>query len=72
MNFKVAFQFSTQDKTTDEIVNLNDPNYVKMIVKLFSFDKDGLPYEKIILHHECTEEEYNEFYPIVSRQEFGY
>ena len=66
INLKLAFQFNYYDETTSSIVNLNDPNYVKMITILSGYDKDGYYFAKTIPHHECTEEEYNEFYPIIS------
>ena len=69
INFKVAFQFSVFNHTTDSWKILNDPNYVKAITSMYGFDKAGEYYEKIIAHHECTEEEYSEFHPIASSHE---
>ena len=40
-----------------------------MIVRLTGVDADKNYFEKTIPHHECTEEEYAEFYPIIKRQE---
>ena len=65
----MAFQFTGLDLTTFSYGVKNDPNFVKMIVSLKGADKDGERYEKTIQHHECTEEEYAEFYPIVASQE---
>ena len=60
-NFKVAFAvegFRTKDLKYD-------PRYVKWIFRLYG-KKNGKEVEKILPHHWCTEEDYAEFYPIVS------
>ena len=48
----------------------HNSNFVKPIVRFKGYD-DGRYYERDIPHHKCTEEEYAEFYPIVSSDE-GY
>ena len=40
-----------------------------MIVRLTGVDADKNYYEKTIPHHECTEQDYAEFYPIVKNME---
>ena len=42
---------------------LNDPAYVKWYSRMWG-KKEGVPYEKFIKHHICTEEDYLEFYTI--------
>ena len=64
LNFKAAFRFDSVDPETEEVVSLDDPNFVKLIVKIVGVDSELNYYEKIIPHHKCTEEEYAGFYPI--------
>ena len=40
-----------------------------MIVRMAGLGPDGKPFEKTIPYHKCTEEEYAEFYPLVSHRE---
>ena len=42
-----------------------DPRYVKYIFRE-SFRKNGEWGERLLPHHECTEDDYEEFYPIWS------
>ena len=58
-NMKVAFAFEGfRDKKMKA-----DPRYVRWIIRIFG-KKDGDSYEKIYPHHECTEQDYELFYPI--------
>ena len=41
----------------------NDPAYTKWLFRIYG-KKDGKPYERIISHHICTDEDYDGFYPI--------
>ena len=66
VKFKAAFNLIGRDPENGKNVSKDDPNFVKMIVSFTGHDEDGKKYEQIIPHHECTEEEYVEFYPIVS------
>ena len=43
----------------------NDPRYVKWIFRQ-SYKKDNKWSERILPYHECTEQDYAEFYPIQS------
>ena len=47
-----------------EVVQIEDPNYVKSIVRLVGFN-----IEKTISYHKCTEEDLEGFYPTVIGQE---
>ena len=42
--------------------SIDDSRYVKMLVRLYG-KKDGKIFEKIIDHHECTEEDMAKFAP---------
>ena len=41
---------------------IDDPRYVKMLVRLYG-KKDGKIFEKIIDHHKCTEDDMAKFAP---------
>ena len=40
-----------------------DPRYVKWIFRMVGI-KNGAKYEKILPYHECTESDYDQFYPL--------
>ena len=58
-NVKMAFSFET--KFTKKLIN--DPQYVRWMFKVWTY-RNNTKYEKIIPHHECTDEDYAKFYPI--------
>ena len=37
--------------------------YVKWIFRVYGY-KDNVAYERLIPYHRCTDEDYEEFYPI--------
>ena len=41
----------------------NDPKYVKYIFRLAG-KKNGISYQKILPYHTCTDEDYDQFYPV--------
>lgn len=44
----------------------DDPRYTKWITRLVG-RKNNEDYEKVLSHHECTEEDYSQFYPVASK-----
>ena len=50
-------------------MSLDDPNFVKMTIRIVGMDSELNYYEKAIPHHKCTEEDYAGFYPILSEME---
>ena len=60
-NFRIAFSF--EEKKAKKLKN--DPRYVRWIFRIKGFKGDK-EYEKILPYHECTDEDYAEFYPIKS------
>ena len=69
INFKAAFQFTSFDYEKNQFSVLDDPKFVKMIVRIFGQDQDGTFHEKTLNHHKCTDAEYEEFYPLKTDQE---
>ena len=57
--FRIAFSFETKF----DVKLANDPRYVRWIIRV-SASRNNTLYEKIIPHHECTDEDYAKFYPI--------
>ena len=41
----------------------SDPRYVKYLFRLYG-KREGKLYQRVLPYHKCTEEEYNEFYPV--------
>ena len=41
----------------------NDPRYVKFIVRLAG-KREGKDFQRILPHYKCTDEDYNQFYPV--------
>ena len=68
INFKFAFQFTGYDSKDEEPKILDDPKFVKIVIKLISNANEGHT-ERIIPYHKCTQDEYDEFYPIESAKE---
>ena len=62
-NFRVAFNFRQTNPRT--MLSLNDPRYIRRVIRTRFWDNDnGEDYEKIIPFHDCTDEDYAQFYPI--------
>ena len=40
-----------------------DPRYVKWIFRQYG-KKDGKEFERLLTYHNCTDEDYDSFYPI--------
>ena len=60
-NVRVAFKFEGMaDKAW---TSRHDPRYVRLIIRTWAWDGATLS-EKIIPHHECTDEDFAQFYPI--------
>ena len=58
-DFRIAFAmegFAERDLKIDS-------RYVKYIVRMYG-KKNNVPYEHILPYHECTDEDYDQFYPI--------
>ena len=49
-----------------DIERKNDPRYVKQYVRVFGRNRAGVWNEQVIPHHECTEADLSQFYPIQS------
>ena len=60
---KVNFRFAVSFEDYHTQKSKFDPRYVKYLIRLY-FTEDGVEKEKILEHHECTDEDYNEFFPI--------
>ena len=43
----------------------DDKRYVKYIFRMYG-KKNWEPYERILPYHKCTDEDYDQFYPIQS------
>ena len=59
-NFRIAF---TVESFLSPIKQKNDPRYVKYLVRL-NGKRNGQPYQKVLKHHTCTDEEFDAFFPI--------
>ena len=68
INSKAAFVFTGWSWAKQAFEAKEDPNLVKMIVRMTGLDLQGNYYERIIPHHKCTDEDFQEFYPIVGEQ----
>ena len=53
--------FSFEETISKEFIN--DPQYVRWIVRFATY-KDNSFEETILPYHICTDEDYDEFYPI--------
>ena len=63
IGFRMAFAFEGYRKNDLK----NDPRFVKWIFRLYG-KKDNVEFERILPYHECTEEDYTEFYPVQKDQ----
>jgi len=59
-NFRIAF--AIEDFLSPKKLK-NDPHYVKWVFRVFG-RKNGEPFQRQLDYHMCTEEDYEEFYPI--------
>ena len=59
-NYRIAF---TVESYMSPKKQKSDPRYVKYLFRLYG-KKKGKEYEKILSYHDCTEEDYKEFYPV--------
>ena len=46
----------------------NDPRYVKYLFRLFG-KRNGVTYERLLTYHNCTDADYEEFYPVIKQSE---
>ena len=61
-NFRVAFSFRQLEPLGP---SLDDPRYIRQVLRTFSWDMDTWEMkEKIIPFHDCTDEDYAQFYPL--------
>ena len=59
-NIKIAFAFlGYVDKKPR-----HDPEFVKIITRIRGKENGKQQYEHILTYHECTEEDFAEFYPV--------
>ena len=42
---------------------INDPRYVKIFFRMYNKRK-GKEFQRILPHHKCTDEDYDQFYPV--------
>ena len=60
-NFRVAFKYGHALPH----YSLDDPRYIRRIIRTWSWDEDITTMkENILPFHDCTEEDYDQFYPI--------
>ena len=59
-NFRIAF---TVESFTLDPKQLNDGRYIKYIFRQYG-KRNGEYYQRILPYHTCTDEDYNEFYPV--------
>ena len=62
-NFRVAFTVESYLSPESK----NDPKYVKYLVNLHG-RRNGVAYRRVLSYHKCTNEEYDEFYPVKPTQ----
>ena len=67
-NFRIAF---TVESFLSPIKQKNDPRYVKYLVRL-NGKRNGQPYQKVLQHHTCTDEEFDAFFPIKAQNSNQY
>ena len=58
--FRIAF---TVESYLSPKKQKRDPNYVKYLFRLFG-KQNGQYFERILDYHNCTEDDYAEFYPV--------
>ena len=59
-NFRIAF---TVESYLNPKKQKRDENYVKYLFRLYG-RKNGKYFERILPYHNCTDEDYDEFYPV--------
>ena len=57
--YRIAFNFENRNGKT-----LNDPRYLKWLVRMRQRKQGGESYQKIFDFHECTNDEMQDFYPV--------
>ena len=71
-NFRVAFNFRQIEPNT--FLSLDDPRYIRRVISLGTWNEDTQTFqEKILPFHDCTFEEYAQFYPEIdgwTKEEF--
>ena len=61
------------DSVEDRIKILDDPEFVKIVIRLFSYSDDlEADSEELIPYHKCTQADYDKFYQIESGKENQY
>ena len=65
-NFRVAFNLRQIEPHT--LRSLDDPRYIRRVISLGTWNNDTQTFqEKILPFHDCTDEEYAQFYPATGR-----
>ena len=59
-NYRVAF---TVESFYAPIQQKSDPRYVKYLVRMYG-QRNGQSFQRVLPYHKCTEEEFDEFYPV--------
>ena len=59
----MAFTFEGEN----DFMRKDDPRYVKVLARLWT-KTNGVKTERILNFHKCTQDDYNEFFPIVENQ----
>ena len=59
---RVRLAFTIEDHL-DPKKQKSDPKYVKWLVRQ-SGQRNGEKFQRILPYHKCTDEDYNEFYPV--------
>ena len=60
-NYRIAF---TIESYMSPKVQKNDPRYVKYLFRLYG-KRNGVKYEKLLTYHNCTDADYDKFYPVI-------
>ena len=64
IDFRFAVSF---EGYLDRELKVNE-NYVKWYFRLFGA-RDSVEFEELLPYHECTDEDFDKFYPILEDQE---
>ena len=62
-NYRFAFTVESYKSPRQQ---KNDPRYVKYLVRVIG-NRNGKEFQRVLSYHNCTNEEFNEFYPIKSK-----
>ena len=57
------FAFSVESVFETPLKQKNNPDFVKYFVTMFG-KRNGVAFERVLSYHKCTEEDYDQFYPV--------